>query len=434
MITGADFGIWLLYFTLLYTILWFYRNSKGVNNQIYSWFLKGFVVKVFGGVFFSLIFVYYYKFGDSFEYFKGGVVLGNAIVDAPMDYLDLLLSSSSYSHAGHLRQYTESLAYSDTSEEWFMVKFISPFSLISFNSYLTINLFMSLFSFFGAWKLFKVFSDILPNYKNYGFYAAFLVPSMVFWGGGLMKDTLTLCGVNYIIFVLYFGLIKGKFHMVHFFGAFFWFFITFTLKSYIVIAFFPSVVLIVYFKYKHSIKSGFLRVISAPIIVSVFIIIGFVSLKSLSDGSSKYSANQLEGKVKGFHSWHTSLGGSSYNLGDIDYSISGVVKKIPEALNVTFFRPYLWEAKSVVVVLGALESLILFLLFIYVIVKVKFGFYKYVQRSILLNAMIAFIVIFGFAVGFTSYNFGALGRYKMPVMSLFTFLLFYVNVKQKESI
>jgi len=433
MITWIDWGIWLVYFAVIFTVLWFYRQSKS-NNDTYKWFLKGFMIKVFGGVVFALIFVYYYKFGDSFEYYKGSVMLDKAFLDAPSDYFELLLHESSTNFPGHLKQYTDSLAYSDTSEEWFMVKLISPLALITFNSYLVINLLLSLVSFWGGWKLFKVFSNILPNHKNLAFYTTFFIPSMVFWGSGLMKDTLTLAGINYLIYVLYFTLVKKKGKPIFIVGVLIWFYITFTLKSYIILAFLPSIFLMFYYTYKSKIKSSIIRFVSTPIILIGFLSVGFFSLKSLSESSEKYSAEQLEWKVKGFHSWHTTLGGSAYSLGDIEYTPIGVISKIPAGLNVTFFRPYIWEARNPVVMLGAMESLILLILFLIILFKTKFRPFSYLKNQYLLKALIAFILIFGFAVGFTSYNFGALGRYKMPVMSLFVFILVFIYNKQRKSI
>jgi len=431
MITLIDWGIWLLYFTVIFTALWFYRHSTA-DDTIYKWFLKGFVIKVFGGVFFSLIYVYYYKYGDSIEYFKGGVIFTDALFKSPSDYIDLIFSENSYNHVGHLRQYTDVIFYSASLEEWSMIKLISPLTILSFKSYITINLLMSVISFFGAWKLFKVFYDILPYKKEYAFYAAFLIPSVVFWGSGIMKDTFTLAGVNYLIYILYFGVVKGKFKLVYLFGVLFWFFITYTLKSYIIIAFLPTILLVFYFKYKESIGSQFFRVMSTPIILVTFLVVGFFSLKSLSQNSGKYNTSQIEGKVKGFHTWHTSQGGATYSLGVVDYSISGALRKIPEALNVTFFRPYVWEAKNVVVILGALESLILFVLFIYVLFRTKLNPFKILKHTILLKSLLAFIIIFGFVVGFTTYNFGALGRYKMPVMAPFLFLLIYILLSNRK--
>jgi hypothetical protein len=431
MITWVDWGIWLVYFTVIYTVLWFYRQTK-TDDDTYKWFLKGFLIKVIGSIAFALIFVYYYKFGDSFEYYKGATMLSNTLLDSPSDYFELLFHESSTNFPGHLRQYTDPLAYSDTPEEWFMVKLISPISLITFNSYLTINLLMGIISFWGGWKLFKVFSSILPNKINWAFYAAFLIPSMVFWGSGLMKDTITLAGINYLIYVFYFSLIKKQKKILFTFGTIIWGYIVFTLKSYILLSFLPSVFLLFYFHYKSYIKSPIIRFISTPLILSTFLVIGFFSLKTLSESSQKYSAQQLEWKVKGFHSWHTTLGGSAYNLGEVEYTTAGVISKIPAGLNVTFFRPYLWEARNPVVLLSAIESLILFVLFVFTLYKTKLKPFKYLKKTILLKSLVAFILIFGFAVGFTSYNFGALSRYKMPIMSLFTFILLYINYKQSK--
>jgi len=431
MITIVDWAIWLLYFIVIFTVLWFYRNSK-FDDSIYKWFLKGFLIKVFGSVFFSLIFVYYYGFGDSFEYFKGAVLMGDALLNSPSDYFDLLLSDSTYNHVSHLRQYTSNIRYSASSEEWLMIKLVSPLSILGFRSYLVVNLLMSVIAFFGGWKLFQVFSEILPKKRKYAFYATFLFPSIIFWGSGLMKDTFTLTGINYLIYVLYFTVVKGQFKIVYWFGLLFWFMITFSLKSYIIIAFFPTIILTVFYKYRASIKSQFFRMISTPLILLLFSFIGFISIKGLSENSSKYDANQLENKVKGFHSWHTSLGGSSYSLGNVDYTVVGAFKKIPAALNVTFFRPYIWEAKSVVVLLGAVESLILLILFFYVLYKTKLNPFKIIKSTILLKSLLAFVIIFGFAVGFTSYNFGALGRYKIPILSLFLFILFFIISKNSH--
>lgn len=429
MITWIDWGIWIIYLLIILSVLWFYRNSK--TGDEYKWFLKGFLVKVIGSVAFALVFVYYYKFGDSFEYYKGAVMLSNTLLNSPSDYFELLMHESSTNFPGHLRQYTDPLAYSDTPEEWFMVKLTSLISLICFNSYLVINLFMSVISFWGGWKLFKVFADLLPSKTNLGFYAVFFIPSMIFWGSGLMKDTFTLAGINYIIYVLYFGLVKSQLKPIYFIGLLVWLSISFTLKSYIVLAFFPSIILVFYYNYKEKITSPLIKLISTPTMFTVLIIIGFFSLKTLSESSEKYSAEQLEWKVKGFHSWHTTLGGSAYNLGVTDYTPTGVISKIPAGLNVTFFRPYLWESSNPVVLLGAIESLIILLLFLTVLWHSKFKPFKYIKNTVLLKSLIAFILIFGFAVGFTSYNFGALGRYKMPIMSIFVFTLFYIIIQIK---
>ena len=431
MIGFADWIIWLVYFTVLFFVLWFYRQRK--THPDYKFYLAGFLVKIFGSVAFTMIYVYYYKFGDSFEYYKGALALNEALSNSFSDYFDLLFSSSSKDFSSHLMQYTNSLEYADTPEEWFMVKLLSPISLISFKSYLVINLFMGVVSFWGTWKLFKVFADILPEKRNIAFASAFLIPSVVFWGSGIMKDTVTLAGVNYIIYVLYFAFIKGRVNVLFFLAAPIWFIVTFKLKSYITLALLPGIILTIYYHLKSKIRSGFVKVVAGPMLLIGLLIISFYSLQSLSESSQKYSASELEWKVKGIHSWHTDVGGSSYSLGDVEYTVPGVISKIPEALNVTFFRPYLWEAGNPVVFLGALESLLILILFIYALIRSKLRPIKFVNDQSILKGMLVFVLIFGFAIGFTSYNFGALGRYKIPIFSLFVFTLYYISYRSAKS-
>jgi hypothetical protein len=233
---------------------------------------------------------------------------------------------------------------------------------------------------------------------------------------------------------LYYIIIKKEVKPIFFIGIPIWFLITYALKSYIIIAFMPTVFLLLYFYYKTKIKSNFLRFISTPFIIIIISIIGFFGIKTLSDSSEKYQTDKLEAKVKGFHTWHSSLGGSSYDLGVVDYSATGVFTKIPASLNVTYFRPYIWEAKNPVVLISAIESLVFFILFLIVIFRSKLKPIKYLNQTIFLKSTLIFIIIFGFIVGFTSYNFGALGRYKIPVMPLFLFTLLYIHIKIKENI
>ncbi|MDX1348699.1 MAG: hypothetical protein R3279_00555 [Putridiphycobacter sp.] len=430
MIGGADWLLWVLYLFCTFIVLWFLRLGKEKKNNAY--FYLGFSVKVFGSLAFVFVYVYYYKFGDSFEYYKGAVSLSKALIENPKVYLELLLSDSAPVFQGQMSEYANGLAFSDTSEEWFMVKLMSVFALLSFRSYLVMHIFMAIVSFYGSWKLFKVFSSILPERKNIAFFSAFLIPSVVFWGSGLMKDTITLTGVNMMIYILYFGIIKKQFKLTFLCYFVIWFIIAYKLKSYIVIALIPGVLLTIFYNYRSKINSSALRFFAGPILMGAIFIVGYFTLLALTEYSEKYKVSQIKGNVKGFHSWHTDLGGSAYSLGDIDYSAIGVLKKIPAALNVTFFRPYLWESSNPVVFLSAVESFSFLLLFVSAMYATKFRIRSLLKDQNLLKGMLIFIFVFGFAIGFTSYNFGALARYKIPIFQLFIFTLFYLRFKAKK--
>ena len=130
---------------------------------------------------------------------------------------------------------------------------------------------------------------------------------------------------------------------------------------------------------------------------------------------------------------------SSYDLGEIDYSLQGVLKKAPEAISVTLIRPFPNEIKNAMMVLGAVESLIfVFLILYFVFIKMRFfGWTKVLFKDPFLISSFVFVLIFAFVVGFTSYNYGALFRYKIPCMCFYFLIVvlpYYLNKNQvKES-
>jgi hypothetical protein len=124
--------------------------------------------------------------------------------------------------------------------------------------------------------------------------------------------------------------------------------------------------------------------------------------------------------------------GSTYDLGEFDPSITGMLSKFPLAVNVTLFRPYPWEAKKTIVVLSALEAILFMFLTIKTLLVV--GLYRTwlsIKSDPTIQFCLIFTLIFAFAVGISSYNFGTLSRYKIPCLPFFILgltLIYYKNV------
>ena len=113
-------------------------------------------------------------------------------------------------------------------------------------------------------------------------------------------------------------------------------------------------------------------------------------------------------------------------MGEIEYTPQGVLRKVPASLVVTLFRPFPWEANNFVMVMGALESLMILLLALRFLI-LKFPSMRHFFSNSMFLMMLIYIILLGFAVGFTSFNFGALARYKIPILSMFVFLLLALN-------
>jgi hypothetical protein len=112
-----------------------------------------------------------------------------------------------------------------------------------------------------------------------------------------------------------------------------------------------------------------------------------------------------------------------------------MISKFPQAVTVTLFRPFLWEAKKPIMLLSAFESFAFLALFLYVLfgkgIKVLI---KQTAKDPNMLFFLIYSLIFAFAVGISTGNFGSLSRYKIPCMPFFAaflLILFFKNRKTK---
>jgi len=112
-----------------------------------------------------------------------------------------------------------------------------------------------------------------------------------------------------------------------------------------------------------------------------------------------------------------------------------MLRKFPPAVNVTLFRPYLWEASEPIQLLSSLESTALLALTLLVLFRAgPRRLIRYFSTHTFLQFCLLFSLIFAFAVGYTSYNFGALVRYKIPCLPFYTvFILSLLHLSKRSN-
>jgi hypothetical protein len=408
----------------------FYKNSKLEKHPEYKYFTWGVITKIIGAVALVFVYVFYYGGGDTQNYFIGAKVLTNTLFTEPINFFRLLFVDNNEIPTD-LIHITKQISYSRATEEWFMVRITSVINIFGFNRYLLSSILISLIAFWGAWNMFKSFIIFFPKHHKAAFISIFLLPSVIFWSSGILKDTITFAalGIFFYHFVKIF--IQNKISLISLITITVSAIIIYKLKAYIILGFMPGIFIALFINYKTKITNNIIRKVSSPILFIIIISIGYILVVNMLNDSNKYKIDTLENRVEGFHSWHTTTGGSSYNLGDVEYTTTGIISKIPAALNVTFFRPYLWEARNITSLMGAIESFTLLILFIIVLWKNKLKWIIDSFKNSFLALAFIYSIVFGFAVGFTSYNFGALARYKVPVMPFFVFLLLYYYYKNK---
>lgn len=427
-----------IYLSLIYIGALIYKRNH--NNQETNIFLiPALTVKIIGALAAGLIYQFYYEGGDTFTFYQGSEEIWKAFSESPTIAFKLIFyksgeyNSETYKYAQNIWTFRDPGAY-------MVVRIAAFFGLFTFNSYYAIALLFALVSFIGVWKLYIVLYDIYPKLYKEMAIATLFIPSVFFWGSGLFKDTITFGCLTWLTASSYYIFIKRKSIFYNILIVLICAYIIMIIKTYILLSFLPPLLFWIFLNYKNKIKSSFLQKILTPLLIIFSLSISYIILLQLGEESEKYSINNALDSASSMQRWHDYLArneqGSGYNLEITDKSLAGILSKVPEAINVTLFRPYLWEVKNIVMLMAALESLAILFLTLKVLIKTKlFKMFSIIWSSPLVFFCTLFSLVFAFSVGFSTYNFGALVRYKIPCIPFYVISLFVILhvVDQKKN-
>jgi hypothetical protein len=291
----------------------------------------------------------------------------------------------------------------------------------------------------GCWKLYLTFVDIYPNLHKEIAIACLFIPSVCFWGGGQLKDPICIGFLGIFCYSVYDGLIKRRSLFKNLFLIAISIWAVMQIKVYIILSFAPAVGIWVFSRYRYTIQSPFIKAIIGPIMLVLGVGLGVLILSQMAKVAQRYSFEEMMRTAKDTQNWlvtSSKMSGSTsfYTLGDIEFNLTGMIKVFPNAVNVALFRPYFWEAKKPILFLSSAEGMIFFFLTIRQIFKAGFfGTLKQIGDNPEVQFCLIFSIIFAFAVGFTSFNFGALARYKIPFMPFYLLAFFILSDTTKNT-
>lgn len=440
-ITGIDILISLFYTFIIVGLVQLFKPKKEVDYS--TFFPYFFYVKVLFALIFVLIHSYYYRGGDTFLYFSGGEFFCDQFIAKPNKIL-FFLNSSAQELINLTYNETYNVFYAIGSKDvLFLSKIIGVINIFTFNSYLASSIIYTLLTAIGVWKLYVALCKIYPSlYKLFAIGILFY-PSLGIWGSGILKDPLTLAAVGFM-FHSFYNLAERKNILSSILLILFCSYSCFVLKPYILYIFIP--IMLVWFQGRivSKSKNQAVKYIFAVVLIPIFAFAGFQFIQSVSSGAGKYSLENAQSVAEGFQDWHTYLAEtrdqSGYNLGEVEFTLPGILSKSPQAFFVTYYRPFIiGDVRNVATLFEAIQALILLLITFYIILKVGiFKTIKLIFTNSDLRVFLLFAIVFGITVGITSYNFGALSRYKIPSVPFFTAslaIIYYLGyLKPKELI
>jgi hypothetical protein len=430
-----DFIVTPLLFLFILILLYKIR-TRLTSSLTRKYFIPAFLLKVFGAFCLGVIYQFYYSGGDTFNYWQhGSYWVWKAVIDNPFQGLKMIFGN--IKDPIHFEYFSQIwLKRSDSS--LFMVKITSIIDIFTFHTYSATAIIFSLYSFSGVWAMFTCLSKLFPDATKYMVIAIFFVPSLILWGSGIMKDTLVMGALGWISWVLIEWLEFKKISFTKILILFFSFYVIFNLKLYILLSFVPAVFVWGYIKYLSKIKSIVFKILIAPTMFLFFGLIAFVGTSAIGEESDRYSLESIpewsRTTAYDLRYWTGKNAGSGYSLGELDGTWLNMLSKTPAAINVTLFRPYIWEVSNPFMLLTAIESLI----FLILTLRLVFFYTKTSRKLIEIPIVLFFLIftlVFAFAVGVSTFNFGTLSRYRIPILPYFGVILAigYSIIKTKRN-
>ncbi|WP_421763191.1 hypothetical protein [Ekhidna sp.] len=424
------------FYLIFFTLMGYMIRPYVTNKTTRKFFIPALWVRFIGAIALGLIYQFYYGGGDTFGYFEhGSRWIWEAFNEDVVLGVKLLLDSGGNRSFDETYSFSSKIWYYRDTHSYVVVRIVAFFDLFTFHTYSASALFFAVFSFSGLWAMYSALNDRYSGVK-YLHVAILFIPSVVFWGSGILKDTITLGALGWITWSLLNLIFLKKRWLLSLIVMVLMAILILRIKSYILLCYAPVIFVLIYLKYVKQVRNMVLKVLLTPVLFAVIGGMGFLAVNFAS--TDEYNIDNIAKKaaVTAYdirYGWGARSGGDGgYDIGLPDGTWQSMVKLMPAAINVSLFRPYIWEVRNPLMLLSAIESTIILFLAIRVFRKRK---WKQKLKDPFLVFCLGFTLLFAFAVGVSTFNFGTLMRYKIPMMPFLSLLLldYYKTNVQKIS-
>lgn len=169
-------------FIILFCFWVGYRFRQPFNT---AWFTTTLLLKLAAGIVLGLIYRELGS-GDTLHFYHEGIEIAQRSDNSWLAYFERLTTANYPEYKGEAR--TE-----------FFTKLLSPFLILTNNNYWLTAIYLSLINFLCTWFFIRALLKIFPDLKWPALISFMLVPSVVFWSSGILKDSLAN-GMTFLLF------------------------------------------------------------------------------------------------------------------------------------------------------------------------------------------------------------------------------------------
>jgi hypothetical protein len=307
-----------------------------------------------------------------------------------------------------------------------VVRIASLFDLVTFSSYSGTAVLFGFMSFLGLWFFFLTFYELFPHLKKWIAICALFIPSVVFWGSGILKDTIVMACLGVITYAVKKIFIDKRPSVMAIITALVGAILIFAVKKYVLLCYIPAVLVWIYAINLRKIPSIMIRIMLLPIILILSVASGYYVVRKISEDDPRYALDKISktAKITAYDIRYVSGkdAGSGYALGELDGSFGSMIALFPQAVNVSLFRPYPWESTNVLMILSSIEATLLLTITLALFFTRPTRFMRSLSNPTIIFCLV-FSITFAFAVGVSTFNFGTLTRYRIPLLPFYLLAL-----------
>lgn len=407
-------------------------DVDGISKRTFSLL---FILKLIFGLSLWAIYTFYYTdraTADIYKYFDDSKVIYDTLKTNPIDYFKLLFGIGNntpafdhyYAEMNFWARKVDSSIYNDSHT---IIRFNALIRLFSFGYYNVHTVFICFLSLIGLTAIYKTFIEHLQDKKRELVFAVFLLPSVIFWGSGVLKEGLIFFALGLLIYYS-----SKLFSLKSIIMCIAMALLLAFSKFYVWLAIFPSIVLLLWINItspkKVFLKFGFLVLIVGGIGLNIDSIVDIQNpLVTLSLKQNEF--NQLAtGQLTDAYNNPIPTANSTIQINTLEPTFYSFLKNSPRALINTFLRPYIWELKSPLILLAGLETLLI--LFIVLLIFLFIKPLKEIKWVYVLFCF-SFVLIQFLIIGETTPILGAVARYKTIALPFLVIGLLFLLNKEK---
>lgn len=418
-----------LFYTFVFIVIIYkldFFNVFGLSKKNISFF---FIIKILCGYLLSVIYTHYYTDrtqADIFKYYDDSKAMYDALFINPKHYFQMLFGVGNNTpdfnvYYSNMNSWTRKFESNLYNEAHTIIRFNAFVRLFSVGNYHVHTVFICFLSLTGLVAIYKTFINFLKDKKKELIVAVFFIPSVVFWGSGVLKEGVLLFALGMLIYY-YMEIINGSKKYTAFLWITISFFLVMMTKLYVLIALLPVMIAYAWVNYsmnKHAIMKY-------AIVLLLYIAAGS-SIRYLNADYDPLTI--LSGKQMDFKLLSDSLkSGSRIHINNLEPKLKSFVINTPNALLNALVKPFLWDSKSPFILLAALENLIFIIIAAFCFLFIK---RKHLNWNLLLFIII-YVLLLSDIIGLTTPVAGAIVRYKVPALPFL--MIFFILLLDKDKL